>query len=409
MQSLDVRGLTKAWPDMAIHADLHVQAGTIACIVGPSGSGKSTLLRMITGLEKPDGGQVLVGGMDVTSLDPGKRGVGMVFQDHALFPHLDVAGNIAYGLTSSYRKHRHNMTDPDGERRDGNHDRRHDGILTGANSAGRPTRRPGRADIRATVERLLRSVDLEGFGTRMPHELSGGERQRVALARTLAVEPGVILFDEPLSSLDPSLRKRLRADIAAEQRRLGFTALYVTHDLEEALALADVLAIMIDGTIIQSGSPVELWTLPASTEVARFMGSGPVLPVFGYRQTGHGCVAITETGEFPLYPDPEVPSPEPCQTTNGVSDRSHSGVWFERNRARYVPESSGTSLEDATGWFGARVLDSDFAGDSVDCHLQAGTSVFTLRFDRGSAPAKGGHYLFRVDASGCRLLPSLLR
>ncbi|MBN2875356.1 MAG: ABC transporter ATP-binding protein, partial [Spirochaetales bacterium] len=211
MASLELLGLTKAWPDITVRVDLVAEAERILVVAGPSGCGKSTVLRMTAGLERPDSGKVIVGGRDVSNAEPSSRGVGMVFQDHALFPHLDVAGNIAYGLR---------------------------------------VRRIGRAERARRIAQLLETVGLAGFGRRKPHELSGGERQRVALARTLAVEPGVILFDEPLSSLDASLRKRLRADIAMEQKRLGFTAVYVTHDLEEAMAIADSLAIMDAGRVI---------------------------------------------------------------------------------------------------------------------------------------------------------------
>ncbi len=346
--------MTKAWPDATIDVSLVAEAGTILAVAGPSGCGKSTMLRMVAGLERPDSGRVLVGGQDVTDAESRDRGIGMVFQDYALFPHLDVAGNVAYGLRS------------------------------------RRTDRLGRAAISERVSRLLAAVDLAGFERRKPHELSGGERQRVALARTLAVEPAVVLFDEPLSSLDAALRKRLRSDIVDEQRRLGFTAVYVTHDLEEAMAIGDTLAIMESGRILQSASPRSVWSEPSSAGVARFMGSGPCLPVLRLDRTPGGLEAVTASGRFPLPPDAGAYQPPP---------EGNAYLFFERSAATFGDGSP------ADGSFEASCLRVDFAGDAVDCLMDSGGERFNLRFPSRDAPVVGESRRCSVPRGRTRLLP----
>jgi thiamine transport system ATP-binding protein len=205
----------------------------VVTLLGQSGSGKSTLLRVIAGLQPPDSGRVLLDGRDVTDVPPHKRGVGLVFQDHALFQHRDVRGNVAFGLR---------MRDMPSTRID-----RH-------------------------VGEMLDLVGLEGFGRRSVATLSGGEQQRVALARALAPAPRVLLLDEPLGSLDKPLRDRLLGDLGDLFERIRVTALYVTHDQGEAFALGDRVALMRGGRIVQSGTPDELWAQPVDADAARFLG-----------------------------------------------------------------------------------------------------------------------------------------
>jgi len=214
-------------------ATLEVAEGEVVALLGPSGSGKSTLLRVVAGLERPDAGRVLLAGEDATGVPPHRRGIGVVFQDQALFQHRDVTGNIAFGLR-----------------------------MRGA----------PRAEIERRVRELLELVGLDGFEHRSLATLSGGERQRVALARALAPEPSVLLLDEPLGSLDRRLRDRLLDDLERLFDTLGVTVLSITHDLAEAFALGDRVAILREGRIVQTGTPDELWTRPASEEIARFLG-----------------------------------------------------------------------------------------------------------------------------------------
>ncbi|HXG75331.1 MAG TPA: ABC transporter ATP-binding protein [Gaiellaceae bacterium] len=214
-------------------ASLEVGAGEVVTLLGPSGSGKTTLLRVIAGLQAPDAGRVLLDGRDLAGVPPHRRGIGLVFQDHALFAHRDVFGNVAFGLRMR----------------------------------GEP-----RARIAARVAELLALVGLSGYERRSVATLSGGEQQRVALARALAPEPRVLLLDEPLGSLDRRLRDRLLEDLDRLFAELRVTALYVTHDQAEAFALGDRVAVMRAGRVVQTGTPDELWARPADADVARFLG-----------------------------------------------------------------------------------------------------------------------------------------
>ena len=216
---------------------LEVADGEVVTVLGPSGSGKTTLLRVIAGLQRPDSGRVLLDGDDLASVPPHRRGIGLVFQDHALFHHRDVAGNVAFGLTMR------------GDAKD---------------------------EVERRVRELLDLVGLAGFERRSVATLSGGEQQRVALARALAPEPRVLLLDEPLGSLDRRLRDRLLEDLARLFEGLRVTALYVTHDQAEAFALGDRVAVMRAGRVVQTGTPDELWAHPEDEDVARFLGLGNV-------------------------------------------------------------------------------------------------------------------------------------
>jgi thiamine transport system ATP-binding protein len=241
---------------------LDLAEGEVVGVLGPSGSGKSTLLRVIAGLQPPDRGRVLLDGSDLASVPPHRRGIGMVFQDHALFDHLDVRGNVAFGL-------RMRGDAPDA--------------------------------IEGRVSELLGLVGLAGLERRSVTTLSGGEQQRVALARALAPEPRLLLLDEPLGSLDRLLRDRLLDDLETLFAAIGVTALYVTHDQAEAFALGDRVAVLRGGRIVQVGTPDDVWARPADADVARFLGqsvrdgaairpeSVAVRPV-GDGSAGHGVV-----------------------------------------------------------------------------------------------------------------------
>ncbi len=216
-----------------------IKKGTLTTILGPSGCGKTTVLRMIAGLESPTAGQIFMDGRDVTTLGPAERNVSMMFQSYALFPHMNVVENVMYGLRMS-------------------------GV-------------PKEAARTRAIE-TLKNVGLVGYDERMPSELSGGQQQRVALARALILEPGILLFDEPLSNLDARLRRDMREEIRAIQQRLKLTVAYVTHDQSEALAVSDLIIVMNDGLIAQSGTPQEMYEFPGSEFVAGFMGEAMLFP-----------------------------------------------------------------------------------------------------------------------------------
>ncbi|EIM77942.1 putative iron ABC transporter ATP-binding protein [Nitratireductor aquibiodomus RA22] len=223
----------------AIHdLDLEIEPGTLVTLLGPSGCGKTTTLRMLAGLETPSAGTIEIGGHDVTRLPANERDVAMVFQSYALFPHMSVLDNVAYGLEAGGQS---------------------------------------KAEARENAHAGLALVGLEGYGARLPAELSGGQQQRVAVARALVLEPQVLLLDEPLSNLDARLRRRVRTEIRELQQRLGFTAVYVTHDQEEALAVSDRIVVMESGLVAQEGPPRELYEEPASEFIADFMGEANVL------------------------------------------------------------------------------------------------------------------------------------
>ena len=233
VQALDVQlayGATPVLRDVSID----IAPGEFFALLGPSGSGKSTLLRLVAGFVQAQAGRILVGDRDVTAVPPWKRDVGMVFQNYALWPHMTVAQNVAFGLEE---------------------------------------RRRPRDEIRAKVAAALDLVGLAGYGERRPGQLSGGQQQRVALARTLAVEPQVLLLDEPLSNLDAKLRVQMRRELKRLHERLGITTIFVTHDQEEAMTICDRIAVLDQGVIQQVGTPLELYDRPANRFVAQFVGS----------------------------------------------------------------------------------------------------------------------------------------
>src|SRR5678809_14966 len=215
------------------NVSLDVNQGEFFGLLGPSGCGKTTTLRMIAGLEKPDAGTIEFQNADITNLPPERRGFGMVFQNYALFPHLNVFENVAFGLRARHKS---------------------------------------KAEMDERVVGALELVQLPGYDKRRVDELSGGQQQRVAIARAIAIEPALLLFDEPLSNLDVTLREETRGELRELVTRLGLTAVYVTHDQEEAFALCDRISVMVGGKLVQSGQPRELYEQPTDISVARFLG-----------------------------------------------------------------------------------------------------------------------------------------
>jgi sulfate transport system ATP-binding protein len=243
--TLEIHGLTKSFGRFPALNDVSLSAadGEFLALLGPSGSGKTTLLRAIAGLEPPDAGAVSFRGEDILAKPVRRRGIGFVFQHYALFRHMSAADNIAFGMRS------------------------------------KPSReRKSAADIKARVEELLNLVQLDGLGHRYPSQLSGGQRQRVALARALAIDPKILLLDEPFGALDAKVRRELRRWLRDLHERTGITTLFVTHDQEEALELADRVALLRDGQIEQVGTPEELYHEPATPFVFDFLGDSVQLP-----------------------------------------------------------------------------------------------------------------------------------
>ncbi|SAK69105.1 ABC transporter [Caballeronia catudaia] len=262
---LEAIGIAKRYGDsVALEStDLAVQAGEFLTLLGPSGSGKTTLLQMISGLVAPSAGRIEIDGRDVTHVEPGKRGVGMVFQSYALFPHMSVWDNVAYGLRM---------------------------------------RRKSRDAVRAAVDDALAMVRMTEYAKRFPKELSGGQQQRIALARCFAYRPSVILLDEPLGALDKKLREHMQSEIRRLHKELGATFVYVTHDQDEALTLSDRICLMNQARIEQVGTPADLYDRPATRFAAGFIGHSNLLEgaLDETRGAGGEPILLAAGGRIPL-------------------------------------------------------------------------------------------------------------
>ncbi len=294
--------------------DLSIKKGSLVTLLGPSGCGKTTILRLVAGLESPTSGKIFIDGEDVTNSSIQQRDICMVFQSYALFPHMSLFDNVAYGL--------------------------------------RMLRLP-QQEIRARVHEALELVDLEGFGSRYVDQISGGQQQRVALARALVLKPKVLLFDEPLSNLDANLRRSMRETIRELQQRFNITSMYVTHDQSEAFAVSDTVIVMKDGDIMQQGRPEELYRKPASLFMANFMGDANIfdtvyqdgkLNTFGYELTPDDItVEGRAEGEYKLGVRPEA--------INLVADGAESQRCVIKHMV-YMGEAYEVSVE----WHGQELL-----------------------------------------------------
>ena len=317
--------ISKIYQDPKTHKDfyavhdtsLEIEPGSFVTLLGPSGCGKTTTLRMIAGFESPDEGEIYLGGEPINALTPNKRDTAMVFQSYALLPHYNIFDNVAYGLK---------------------------------------LRKLDKETIRKKVMDILKLVGLEGMEARMTNQLSGGQQQRVALARALVIEPGVLLFDEPLSNLDAKLRVTMRTEIRRIQQEAGITAVYVTHDQSEAMALSDKIIIMEKGVVSQMGSPQEIYYHPKNRFVADFIGDANFLSGKMLRhEGGDGIVSVGGT---------EVRVAE----TENIADGADTTVVLR-------PES--TVLGDA-GYFPVKVVVSSFMGAYQLYHVMLGDTKLII-------------------------------
>ena len=351
---LAVDGLTKRF-DGVVAADrvtLSLVRGEMLALLGPSGSGKTTMLRLLAGFETPDEGRILVEGEDVTAVEPVHRRFGMVFQHYALFPHFDVGRNVGFGLESL------------GVRGD---------------------------DLAARVTRALALVDLAGLERRRVDQLSGGQQQRVALARALAPEPRVLLLDEPLSNLDPTLRERTRREIRDLIRRVGITTVLVTHEQDEAFDLGDRVAVLRGGSLEQVGTPDELYAAPANRFVAGFVGRSSVLPVTVLGPTEWGTRVSVEGAEWEIerpaghpvmLPGPALLLARPEALRLGEDPQAIMGTVTAR---RFTGPSSFFTVLTASG--------ATLEVVAPPAAVRAGERVGVLPSRR----AAGGLHLFPVD------------
>jgi iron(III) transport system ATP-binding protein len=301
--------------------NLDIEPGEFFALLGPSGSGKSTLLRLIAGFNRHQHGEVLVDGQDVSPLPPWQRNIGMVFQNYALWPHMTVWDNVAFGLVE---------------------------------------RKASKADIQRKVGAALELVGLGQYAQRRPNQLSGGQQQRVALARTIVIEPQLLLLDEPLSNLDKTLRVQMRQELLAMQRRLGLTTIFVTHDQEEAMTTADRMAVLDKGVVQQVGAPTTLYDYPVNTFVAGFVGTMNLLPGRVRSRRSDGLTLdVDGVGDLHFPTPTEAPEAE----TLMVSFRPHSlrvDVADAARDARYV-------------WMPGTIEASEFLGEFTRYRVRVGT------------------------------------
>ena len=322
MALLSLKNVSKRFDSTPAVADvsLDVERGEFFGLLGPSGCGKTTTLRMIAGLEKPDSGSIEFDGSHITNLSPERRGFGMVFQNYALFPHLNVFENVAFGLRARHKP---------------------------------------QTEIAERVTSALELVQLPNYEKRRVDELSGGQQQRVAIARAIAIEPALLLFDEPLSNLDVALREETRGELRELVNRLGLTAVYVTHDQEEAFALCDRISVMMGGRILQTGKPRELYEHPAQISVARFLGRNNLIRVIRL-SSSKAAIGEFKTLEgdhklhLPIRDEELAPMNKPC---------------FLAIRPEHLLVTR--SSEGSENVFPARVKELNFAGATSSIKLDA--------------------------------------
>lgn len=345
-------------PTVAVdHVNLETSPGEFITLLGPSGCGKTTTLRMVAGFETPTSGEITLDGADVTRLTPDKRPMAMVFQSYALFPHLSVYDNVAYGLK---------------------------------------LRKMDKAAIGEAVEGVLTSMDLTRFAKRAPNQLSGGQQQRVALARAMVMRPKVLLFDEPLSNLDAKLRVQMRSEIRSVQQRLGITALYVTHDQDEAMALSDRIVIMNHGRIEQVGTPDAIYRHPETVFVADFIGSANFL------DPGRVTLLDDTARVDVLGTQREIPA------APGSADAASHVVLVRPESVVVRPAQAGDTEETVRGRRG-RILSAVFYGSLVEYEIDtdAGTIVAEVTDpDPEDVLAEGDVVDVDFPASRGRLLPA---
>ena len=354
--SLRIQAIEKIYPDFRLELDFEVRQGELLILLGPSGCGKTTTLRLIAGFIDPDSGLLSVDGRRIDALPPHRRRIGIVFQDYALFPHLNVRDNIAFGLR-----------------------------MQGWS----------RGEARERIRQLLRLVSLEGYGGRGVSRLSGGEQQRVALARALAPEPQLLLLDEPLSALDAKLRKSLRTEIRRIQRELGVTTLYVTHDQEEALVMGDRIAVMREGHIEQIDTPEKVYNQPGNLFVGTFLGQAN--RVRGSVRGRKGGMAVVETPVGILHARLQ------SEAGQGEADPAEVTVFFrpEHCSTDGGPPGSGSRANRISG----RVIRKEYLGSHRLIEVAAGPERFTLDLPEGQSPEIDGTIRFFVDPERICLFP----
>jgi iron(III) transport system ATP-binding protein len=352
---IEIKNIALSFGSTAVLKDitLTIQPGEFFALLGPSGSGKSTLLRLIAGFNQHQRGELLIDGKDVTGTQPWLRNVGMVFQNYALWPHMTVAQNVAFGLEA---------------------------------------RKLPNAEIRSKVASALELVDMGELANRRPGQLSGGQQQRVAIARTLAIEPQVLLLDEPLSNLDAKLRTQTRQELVQLQRRLGITTIFVTHDQEEALTTCHRIAVMDQGVIQQVGSPMDLFDFPVNRFVAQFVGSVNLFAGRFITEGDHLRFDSPTLGMLTLPKGLELQSTE-------------MDLAFRPHAVRFV-ENADTDLHNNLVLNG-EIVDSEFLGEFIRYEVRVGQAMVKadIPHARGAAPLQiGAQIHLRIPSQELRFV-----
>ncbi|RQG91956.1 ABC transporter ATP-binding protein [Natrarchaeobius chitinivorans] len=367
MSNISLEGVTKRYPGGVLAVDgvdIDIESGEFVTLVGPSGCGKTTTLRMIAGFETPTDGEVAIGDNDVTDAPPYERDTGMVFQDFALFPHMTIRENVAYGMEAS------------GEYTD--------------------------EEIDARVAEMLELVELPGVADRTPDQLSGGQQQRIALARALAPKPKALLLDEPLASLDKKLREQMQVELRRIQEEIGITTVFVTHNQEEALTMSDRLAVMNDGRFEQIGPPEEVYDDPDSRFVADFLGTANIFD---------GVIASAEDGYATVdCDDVTIRSTNPA----GIDPRTDVSVVARPERFRFegastdggAATSETATLSDSINAFDGTITFKRHLGSSVEFRLETdgGRELVVVRRSGLDEHAPGDRTTVTIDPEDCRLV-----
>ncbi|MGO3890477.1 MAG: ABC transporter ATP-binding protein [Paenalcaligenes sp.] len=357
--SVECRNIRLAYGKNEVLKDINltIEPGEFFALLGPSGSGKSTLLRLIAGFNQHNSGQLLIDGKDIGNTPPHKRNIGMVFQSYALWPHMTVWDNVAFGLVE---------------------------------------RKLPRAEVRDKVASALELVGLADFAKRRPNQLSGGQQQRVALARTTVIEPQVLLLDEPLSNLDQKLRVQMRQDLLSLQRRLGITTIFVTHDQEEAMTTADRMAVMDQGVVQQVGAPATLFDFPCNRFVANFVGTMNVL---------NGTVKERSASSITLHVEGigDVNLP----LTHDVPEGNNMALSFRPHTVQLESGNMG-KMDARYFWIPGKVARSEFLGEFTRYEIDAGDQRIVAdqaHYAGSSLLMPGAPVAVGVEPAQIRLLP----
>jgi len=342
-------GKVKAVDDLS----LEVREGELLTLLGPSGCGKTTVLRCVSGFVKPDSGDIYLGDRKITEIPPQKRGIGLVFQNYALWPHMTVFQNLAFGLQ---------------------------------------IKKLSKNEIRQKVERALALVQLEGFGDRYPRQLSGGQQQRVALARALVLEPEILLLDEPLSNLDALLREQMRFEIALIHKQAGITTIYVTHDQTEAMVISDRIVVLEKGRIMQLGTPLEIYSNPANKFVAGFMGTTNFI---------HGKVTSFDNDYATVAADDGV-------TLTGRGRELQKGdevdVAIRPESMKFLSPAEAKTAPLEPNLYEAEVVRATYIGELIDYQLKIKTHLIRARGEVRTAHRAGERIIIKLDSDQLAVL-----